>query len=70
MRIIKSLALACVLTGATSAWAGNIFLTGHDLDLHCTGGFQCNALGAGINFVRAGAPTPTLPKGGSRGWNA
>ena len=61
MRTLKYLALVCVLTGATSAWAGNIYLTGHDLDLHCTGGSQCNALGAAINFVRGGAPTPTLP---------
>src|SRR5450759_3973243 len=44
------------------SFAGNIYLTGHDYDYHCTsGGGQCNAIGAAADFVRKCAPDPTKP---------
>jgi hypothetical protein len=65
MRIYKQrlcTAAMWLLGAPLISWAGNIYLTGHDLDNHCDiNGIQCNALGAAINFVRLGAPNPTLP---------
>ena len=63
MKTVKTLCAAAMFLAAPHlSWAGNIYLTGHDLDLHCDfGGFQCNALGAGINFARSGAVNPLLP---------
>jgi hypothetical protein len=46
---------------ALPAQAGNLWLTGHDADFHCTGGNQCNHMGVAADFVRQGAPTKTLP---------
>jgi hypothetical protein len=46
---------------AFPAYAGNLWLTGHDADFHCTGGNQCNHMGVAADFVRQGAPTKTLP---------
>jgi IPTL-CTERM motif len=46
---------------ALPAQAGNLWLTGHDADFHCSGGNQCNHMGVAANFVRQGAPTKTLP---------
>jgi len=47
---------------AAPAFAGNIYLTGHDLDLHCTfGGGQCNAFGIAVDFARQAAPDKTKP---------
>ena len=45
----------------TPAYAGNIWLTGHDADFHCTLGAQCNHFGTAINFARLDAPDPTKP---------
>jgi len=42
---------------AFPAYAGNLWLTGHDADFHCSGGSQCNHMGVAANFVRQGAPT-------------
>ena len=41
--------------------AGNLWLTGHDADLHCTGGQQCNHFGVALNFSRQSAPDKTKP---------
>jgi hypothetical protein len=50
------------LLAAGMAFGGNIYLTGHDLDLHCNDSAdQCNALGIAMDIIRAGAPDPTLP---------
>jgi MYXO-CTERM domain-containing protein len=38
--------------------AGNIVLTGHDNDFHC--GIGCTALGAEVNWARAGSSLPVL----------
>src|SRR5262249_26466139 len=48
---------------ATPTFAGNIALTGHDDDLHCTfgGGGACTQLQTFPTFVRAGSPNPSLP---------
>lgn len=59
-------ALAAVsLTLAPAAFqearAGNIWLTGHDADLHCSGASQCNHFGIAINFARLAAPDPAKP---------
>jgi hypothetical protein len=60
-KALAGLAVAAALGAAAPAQAGNLYLTGHDLDLHCTGGQQCNALGIALNLARIGAPTPSLP---------
>ena len=41
--------------------AGNIWLTGHDADLHCAFGSQCNHFGVAIDLIRLGAPDPSKP---------
>ena len=43
------------------ASAGNIWLTGHDAELHCNGGSQCNHFGIALDFVRQNAPVKTKP---------
>jgi hypothetical protein len=45
------------------AGAGNIWITGHDADIHCfdtSGGNQCNYLGAAVMFVVNKSPLPIL----------
>ncbi|MBA3263591.1 MAG: hypothetical protein H0T69_14190 [Thermoleophilaceae bacterium] len=44
-----------------SASAGRLLVTGHDADLHCSGGSQCHYVQTAVNYVRAGAPDPTKP---------
>jgi hypothetical protein len=46
---------------AVPAQAGNLWLTGHDADFHCSGGAQCNHMGIAANFARQGAPNKALP---------
>ena len=41
--------------------AGNLLLTGHDMDFHCVSGQGCGNYGVALNYVRQGAPTKTLP---------
>ena len=53
--------VAALLLGGRPAHAGNIWLTGHDADLHCTGGAQCNHFGTALDFARQGAPDPFKP---------
>jgi hypothetical protein len=62
-RVLKQLALMLVLglTVPTSVQAGNLWLTGHDADLHCAFGAQCNHFGIAIDFARLAAPNPGLP---------
>jgi hypothetical protein len=61
VRSSGSLALAALCMAPLDAIAGNLWLTGHDMDFHCAGGSGCNTLGIAMNFVRQGAPTKTLP---------
>ncbi len=47
----------------SSARAGDIILTGHDNDYHCdagNAGNACTALGAELNYTRAGSTLPVL----------
>jgi hypothetical protein len=47
--------LAVVLLLSTPAWAGPVFLTGHDPDFHCQDSAgACDLLRAGLNFVTNG----------------
>jgi hypothetical protein len=60
------LAILCVgwLLAVTPVFAGNIYLTGHDLDFHCTNQSaptQCNAFKIAVAQARAGAPDPSKP---------
>jgi hypothetical protein len=61
-KALAGLAVAAAFGAAAPAQAGNLYLTGHDLDLHCgAGSQQCNAFGIALNLARVGAPTPSLP---------
>lgn len=57
----------CLLTAlivvlpASAAQAGKLIVTGHDSDLHCSGGSQCHFVEVATNYVRSGAPDPTKP---------
>lgn len=60
-RMIQIGASVLMLMSALVANAGNLLLTGHDMDLHCAGGSGCGNYGVALNYVRQGAPTKTLP---------
>lgn len=49
-----------LLSGASTALAGNIWITGHDDDFHQSVAATATMTGA-LTFVRSGAPDPTLP---------
>ena len=54
-RLLKGVLLSSlllVLIPATEASAGRLLVTGHDWDLHCSGGSQCHYTKVGVNFVR------------------
>jgi hypothetical protein len=57
--IVASLAVG--LLSASPASAGRILITGHDQDLHCSGGSGCNYVRVAVRYVRAGAPQPNKP---------
>jgi hypothetical protein len=61
LRLVGALALPLLGLGSMNAQAGNLWLTGHDMDFHCSGGAGCGTFGIAVNFVRQGAPTKTLP---------
>ena len=63
---LLTLTLALVALGAlptASAWAGRVLVTGHDADLHCSGGSidsgQCHYVAVAVAYARGGAPVPT-----------
>jgi hypothetical protein len=63
---LLTLMLTLVALGAlptASAWAGRVLVTGHDADLHCSGGSidsgQCHYVAVAVAYARGGAPTPT-----------
>ena len=60
-RMIQTGLAFLLLFSAFVANAGNLLLTGHDMDLHCSGGSGCSNYGVALNYVRQGAPTKTLP---------
>jgi hypothetical protein len=55
--VVAALALLAL---PSSAFAGRLWATGHDADLHCNGssGSQCHYLSTAVNYVRGGAPNP------------
>jgi len=60
-RLLKTICLFAFGFLAGAAQAGNLWLTGHDADFHCTGGQQCNHVGVALDFGRQAAPVRTLP---------
>ena len=60
-KLLKTICLLAFGLLAGTAQAGNLWLTGHDADLHCSGGSQCNHFGIALDFGRQAAPTRTLP---------
>lgn len=53
---------AALLVAVPSAFAGRLIESGHDFDLHCADQDQeCNFVKVAVNYVRAGAPTPSRP---------
>ena len=54
-------AFAFVVLPVAPAAAGRLLLTGHDADLHCSGGSQCHFVRIAVQHVRAGAPDPAKP---------
>lgn len=60
-RIIAALLFSVLGWASFAVQAGNLWLTGHDADFHCSGGSQCNHVGVALNFSRQSAPTKTLP---------
>jgi hypothetical protein len=57
------LVAGCLLV-AMPSFAGNIYLTGHDIDFHCalqSAPTSCNAFKIAFNLGRAGAPNPAKP---------
>jgi len=54
--------LACLALAPAPAPAGRLVVTGHDIDLHCSGHFeQCHFVDVALRYVRAGSPNPSLP---------
>ncbi|MEA2442508.1 MAG: hypothetical protein QOH76_3932 [Thermoleophilaceae bacterium] len=54
-------ALLFLALPAGSASAGRLIVTGHDQDLHCSGGDGCHFIAVAVNWVRAKAPDPSKP---------
>ena len=59
-KLLAAIGLAAAAS-TTPSFAGNIWLTGHDADLHCSFGQQCNHFGTAIDFARQGATNKALP---------
>jgi hypothetical protein len=64
-RLLGTMVAFAALIWAAPAGAGNIAITGHDDDFHCTGtpatDAACNQLNGMVTFARAGSSNPTLP---------
>ena len=60
-RLVLLAILAFALIPVASASAGRMLVTGHDSDLHCSGGSQCHFLKTATDWVRATAPDPSKP---------
>ncbi len=60
-RLLNTICLFAFGLIVGAAQAGNLWLTGHDADLHCSGGSQCNHFGIALDFGRQAAPVRTLP---------
>jgi hypothetical protein len=60
-RLLVMTAACLAVLPASSAFAGRLFATGHDLDLHCHFGAQCGYVDTAVTYVRGGAPDPAKP---------
>jgi uncharacterized repeat protein (TIGR01451 family) len=60
MLVLATTAIALFIPVAEAS-AGRLIVTGHDADLHCSGGSQCHFVEVATNYVRAGAPDPNKP---------
>jgi hypothetical protein len=63
-RLITQILFAALFAAAVApapAFAGRLIVTGHDADLHCTGGQQCHFMKVAVDYVRNGAPNPSKP---------
>ena len=60
-RLLVGTVAALALLPAAPAFAGRLIVTGHDADLHCSGGDQCHYVQVAVNHVRGGAPDPNKP---------
>jgi hypothetical protein len=62
LAVVGAGALTFGLASPAAAAGGNILLTGHDNDFHCSFGptVTCGVLGAETNFVRNGSALPVL----------
>ncbi len=61
IRLLALTAACLAVLPVSSALAGRLFATGHDLDFHCSSGFQCGYVDTAVSYVRGGAPDPTKP---------
>jgi uncharacterized repeat protein (TIGR01451 family) len=61
LRLALLTAALMVVLPASAAQAGRLLVTGHDADLHCSGGEQCHFVEVATSYVRGGAPDPTKP---------
>jgi hypothetical protein len=62
VRALAAALLAVLLLPAANANAGRVLVTGHDADLHCSGGGdQCHFVRVATDYVRAAAPDPSKP---------
>jgi hypothetical protein len=59
--LLPLVALLFLALPAGSASAGRLIVTGHDQDLHCTGGSGCHFITVAVNYVRGKAPDPSKP---------
>jgi hypothetical protein len=60
-RVLCLAVLILLALPASSAMAGRLVVTGHDADLHCSGGSGCHFITVAVSWVRAGAPDPSKP---------
>lgn len=60
-RFLGVVVLPLLFLASLDVQAGNLWLTGHDMDFHCSGGSGCTTYGIAVDFVRQDAPDKTLP---------
>src|SRR4051812_23139647 len=76
LAVIAFLVVLAGLLTAAPAMAGRLVATGHDADLHCSGGGdkQCHYVNVAVSWGRAAAPDPSKPvlvlDNGNEGANA
>jgi hypothetical protein len=61
LRLLPLVALLFLALPVANASAGRLIVTGHDQDLHCSGGQGCHFITVAVNYVRGAAPNPSKP---------